>query len=444
MHSRNPYRNPPDFAALARQYLPLKPYVSSAPNGTSTIDFKDPVAQRRLTEALLQRDFDIQLTLPDDRLCPPCLPSRLNYVLWLQDIIEVVSSKVDVVRGVDIGTGASAIYPLLACKLDPSWIMTATDIDEASLRSARANVERNNLCDRITVLQAAHNDPIFSLLDVDINTQFDFTMCNPPFYSSAEEIASSSDAKEYGPSAVCTGVDVEMITPGGESEFVTRMVTESLRHKSRCRWFTSMLGKMSTVPVVVALLRLNKIDNYAITEFVQGQTRRWAIAWSFGTSRLPDTLARISQPALQAIMPSRNTLRQPFPDSHSVEHLAEALKSVLELIDGVRYTPVEAVSTDCRPSAFTVEAATNSWSRAARRRKASVEDGQTLMPTFAALRCRIECLDNSWPGSGERRVVEGPRFKLEFVWVEGKERTFFESFVSHVSKKVGLGILAAG
>ena len=31
-----------------------------------------------------------------------------------------------------------------------------------------------------------------------------------------------------------------------------------------------------------------KVDNYAITEFVQGQTRRWAIAWSFGTFRLPD------------------------------------------------------------------------------------------------------------------------------------------------------------
>lgn len=34
--------------------------------------------------------------------------------------------------------------------------------------------------------------------------------------------------------------------------------------------------------------RTIEVDNYAITEFVQGQTRRWAIAWSFGTLRLPD------------------------------------------------------------------------------------------------------------------------------------------------------------
>ena len=32
--------------------------------------------------------------------------------------------------------------------------------------------------------------------------RFDFTMCNPPFYASAEDIAHSAAAKEMGPNAV--------------------------------------------------------------------------------------------------------------------------------------------------------------------------------------------------------------------------------------------------
>ena len=52
-------------------------------------------------------------------------------------------------------------------------------------------------------------------------------MCNPPFYSDAEEIESGALNKELVPNAVCTGAEVEMITPGGEETFVSRMVAES-------------------------------------------------------------------------------------------------------------------------------------------------------------------------------------------------------------------------
>ena len=37
--------------------------------------------------------------------------------------------------------------------------------------------------------------------------------------------------------------------------------------------------------------RLEQITNYALTVFVQGQTRRWAIGWSFLDGRLPDVLS---------------------------------------------------------------------------------------------------------------------------------------------------------
>ncbi|KAJ6542267.1 ribosomal RNA large subunit methyltransferase F-like protein [Mycena sp. CBHHK59/15] len=210
MHPRNPYRIPPDFRQLAQTYPPLQPCLVPSETGF-TIDFKDEVAQKHLTEALLHRDFGISLSLPPGRLCPP-VPNRLNYVLWIQDILQATGSA-GPVHGVDIGTGASAIYPLLACKLEPDWSFITTDVDDVSLASARSNLAQNGLLARVDVVPTTTAAPVFAALSSP-HARFDFTMCNPPFYSSLADVAASADAKALGPSAVCTGAYVEMITPG--------------------------------------------------------------------------------------------------------------------------------------------------------------------------------------------------------------------------------------
>lgn len=73
-----------------------------------------------------------------------------------------------------------------------------------------------------------------------------------------------------------------MVTSGGEIDFVTRMIDESLELGEQVLWYTTMLGKLSSVSVIVEKLIGHGNHNYAITDFVQGsKTKRWAVAWSW-------------------------------------------------------------------------------------------------------------------------------------------------------------------
>lgn len=99
-------------------------------------------------------------------------------------------------------------------------------------------------------------------------------------------MAESAAKKNLPPLTACTGAPVEMVTRGGEVEFVTRMVTQSLETRTKVQWYTAMFGFLSSVSKLVDLLHEHKIDNFAVTEFVQGvKTRRWAVAWSFHNTR---------------------------------------------------------------------------------------------------------------------------------------------------------------
>lgn len=111
-------------------------------------------------------------------------------------------------------------------------------------------------------------------------------MCNPPFYASTADLITSAAAKSRPPHSACTGADVEMVTPGGEVAFVSRMIDESKSLRERCQWYTSMLGKYSSVETIVQNFRGVGVTNWAVKDLVQGnKTKRWAVAWSWGNLR---------------------------------------------------------------------------------------------------------------------------------------------------------------
>jgi len=102
-----------------------------------------------------------------------------------------------------------------------------------------------------------------------------------------------SDMEETGQNkkVVCTGKSTEMVTNGGESKFVCQIVDDSFQLKDKIRWYTSMVGKKVTLSHVKKALKNLGILNVRTTEFFQGKTTIWAIAWSFSNEGLDDILA---------------------------------------------------------------------------------------------------------------------------------------------------------
>ena len=229
-----------------------------------------------------------------------------------------------------------------------------------------------------------------------------------------------------------------MITPGGETGFVKRLIAESLhpRNKHRIQWFTSMVGKISSVGTIVEVLREEGCDNWAVTEFVQGQkTRRWGIGWSWGSKR-PNVKTARGVPGLEKRL-------LPFPSEFMFEMgqgrtMAEVGRKVdIEIRNlEVRWQWREAIGMGI---GFAKE---DVWSRKARRRKgkaqtkeigedegtngAENEESSDEEEQESALVFRLSLS----PGEGSAVVAVNIR------WLQGSESVLFESFCGWVRRKL--------
>lgn len=78
-----------------------------------------------------------------------------------------------------------------------------------------------------------HGPPIL-LGVVRDDEKFDFCMCNPPFFESLEESG-------LNPKTSCGGTSEEMVCPGGEKAFITRIIEDSAELKHNFRYIFCIL-----------------------------------------------------------------------------------------------------------------------------------------------------------------------------------------------------------
>ncbi|RDL30837.1 uncharacterized protein BP5553_10182 [Venustampulla echinocandica] len=444
--SSNIYKEDVDFAELALQDAEFAKVLK--PNGQ--LDFSNPESVKQLTTALLKRDFGLKISLPPDRLCPP-VPNRLNYLLWIQGLLDTTSSNYSdaydpqrEVFGLDIGTGASCIYPMIGCTQRPKWRFAATgrprnslitlkllriillDIDEKSLQFATQNIEQNGLQNRIKLLQTQRSDPLLPL-DIMRIENIDFSMCNPPFYESKADMLTSAAVKQRPPFTACTGSENEMVTPGGEVAFVSRMINQSLVLRERVQWYTSMLGKFSSLATLIEELKKNGIENYAATEFVQGnRTRRWAIAWSFDDLRPRMAFSRNVNSIPKTLLPFPSEYHIAFGSSSDTGKVSQHINDVLSGLPlKWMWKPSILVGVGFSDKAV--------WSRAARRHMAkkgqegSEEEEEEDDDTDIALGFKIYV-----EGVAESETLN----RVTVRWIKGHDNVLFESFCGMVKRKI--------
>uniref|UniRef100_A0A8C6SIX6 U6 small nuclear RNA (adenine-(43)-N(6))-methyltransferase n=1 Tax=Neogobius melanostomus TaxID=47308 RepID=A0A8C6SIX6_9GOBI len=279
MHPRNRYKDkPPDFAYLASKYPEFQQHVQTSLVGRPVVNFKEPEAVRALTCTLLKEDFGLTIEIPLERLIPT-VPLRLNYIHWVEDLID---GQKQLRRGIDIGTGASCIYPLLGATMN-GWYFLATEVDDICFDYAKKNVEQNNMSDLIKVVKVPQKTLLMDALKEETEIVYDFCMCNPPFFANQMEAkgVNSRNSRRPPPSSVNTGGVTEIMAEGGELEFVKRIIHDSLQLKKRLRWYSCMLGKKCSLAPLKEELRKQGVPKVTYTEFCQGRTMRWALAWSF-------------------------------------------------------------------------------------------------------------------------------------------------------------------
>ena len=214
-HPRNVFKGSYDMDKLCQAYPPLQSYVvypndnakanskssKKAPN-RPTIKFADPNAVRALNTALLVADYNIKPNyaeiLPRNALVPP-VPGRADYIHHLADLLGEQDGNIpegSSVRGLDIGTGASVIYPLVATSTY-GWTMVASEINLPSLQSARRIIQENRLENLIDLRQQESEENIFAGI-FEPKEEIDFVMCNPPFFPSLEAFQAENARKIKG------------------------------------------------------------------------------------------------------------------------------------------------------------------------------------------------------------------------------------------------------
>lgn len=288
LHYNNVHKLDYDFKELCTTLPELKPFVFLNKFEKHTIDFSNPIAVKTFNKALLLKHYGISYwEFPDENLCPP-IPGRADYIHYLNDVL-VESKLLDSITILDIGTGATCIYPILG-KAIYDWNFIATDINKNALANSKAISVKNNFDSSIEFRLQPNSAHILKNM-IQSEDKIFATMCNPPFFKSEKEAIEATKRKLKGLGKQgdfqrnFSGTSNELWYKGGEKAFLHNYLYESSLYKTQCFWYTSLVSNKDNIKSVKKSLYKLGATVVKIINMSQGNKVSRIITWTFLTTK---------------------------------------------------------------------------------------------------------------------------------------------------------------
>lgn len=291
LHPRSLHKEPYDFKALIATLPELSQFVGPNKYGNESINFFDPVAVKALNKALLMHFYKISFwDIPKDYLTPP-IPSRADYLHYVADLLGAEKKGIiplgKKIAVLDIGVGANCIYPLVGHQIY-GWTFVGSDIDIKALEAASKIIKQNkNLSEVIELRLQKESTAYFNVIGQQ--ERFDLSICNPPFHSSLEEARAVSTRKiknltakrVKNPILNFGGMSNELWCEGGEKTFLLNMIKESLRYRSACFWFTTIVSKETLLQQCYSALKKTGALEVRTIPMGTGNKKSRILAWTY-------------------------------------------------------------------------------------------------------------------------------------------------------------------
>lgn len=282
MHPQNPFVGNYNFNQLVHAVPELAEHIVPGKFARKSINFSNPESVYLLNKALLKWRFGVNWSLKEGHLCP-AVPGRLDYLLYVKSLLPEFHDRR--ARMLDIGTGASLIYPLLATAAF-NWDCTATEVDKEAISYAKGLVRMNANMRGTRIRRQEFKSQILEGI-VDKGDQFDVLVCNPPFYKTKTEAMNMNARKNknlHGEDEThfnFGGSANELWYKGGEEAFLKKLAMESAQYGAQVTWFTCLVSKKEHLRTFKRFIRKGNPTDLKVVEMEQGNKESRFVAWTF-------------------------------------------------------------------------------------------------------------------------------------------------------------------